>query len=96
MSWLYLLWLLVPVALVVVVYKATTPAFLIELFTVAVKAAIPAILKSQIFKVSPHSKEYWDIKHQLMLGTNKDDRNRLEWELKDILAKEKAGKLPLQ
>lgn len=92
MNWLSLLWLLVPVVLVVVVYKATTPAFWFGLAAEAVKAALPVILKS-----SPHSKEYWDIKHRIMSGgLGKDERDRLNQDLADVLAKEKAGKLPLQ
>lgn len=91
MNWL---WLLLPLALIVLAvmaYKITTPTFLIDLAAAAFNAALPTLLKT-----SPHSKEYWDIKHQLMNTPGKDERERLEWALKDVLAKEAKGQLPLQ
>ena len=94
MSWLWLLWLLVPIVLGVVIYKVTTPTFLIELATAVFKAAISAILKSQIFKSSPHSKEYWDVFHESTWSPY--ERAEKEARLKAILADEASGKLKVQ
>lgn len=85
------LWFLLPVLLTVAgvfVYRATTPKFFLELVSLAIKDLVQKISLSDIFKVSPHSKEYWELEHQLMSASSQEERHRLEWALKALIVKE--------
>lgn len=74
------------VAVGVVIYKSTTPQFLTSLVAQAVSTLVPIIFKS-----SPHSQEWWDIKHQIMQASSKSDREYYIEKLKELEAKESKG-----
>jgi len=76
---------LVVVALGIVLYRMTTPSFVVGLVAAAFKAVIPALLKS-----SPHSKEYWDTLHERDMATSRTARQNLDDKLKEIEAKERS------
>ena len=85
------LWFVIPVLLTVAgvfVYRATTPQFFIELVTLAIKDLVQKISLSDLFKVSPHSKEYWAVRRALSNASSQEERHRLEWALKALIAKE--------
>lgn len=77
------LWLLLPPVILLLAWKITSPAFLVELVAQVLKNILPVLFKS-----SPHSKEYWDLEHRLQDSSNREERRDLEWKIKELLIKE--------
>ena len=73
------IWVLLLIAAPILIWKLTSPSFLVELVFTALKP---------LFAVKPHSKEYWDTVHALETASTSEERRDLQWKLKELQSKE--------